>query len=341
MQSSEYFVWGAERTALDLGTVSLPFPIALWGLVAAVVIFFWGFKRLVPDRDSKSKKEEMPEPEGWKVLGLAVGSIVLGQLIFLILPSPRFEQIGPIQIQWYGILFATAFLVGYFIERRMYMAAGRTQEELEKLFTYVLIATIVGARLGHIIFYDPGFYLRNPAEIIAIWHGGLASHGAAVGIILAMYLYVRKVRNMTFLWLADRVVVVVAIAGAFIRTGNFVNSEIVGQPAELPWAVIFTRIDMLPRHPTMLYEAVLCIITFVVLWVMYKRYDQKPPEGSLFGTFLTLLFSGRFLLEFTKIPQADFAASWPINMGQLLSLPLIAIGIWLLVKKVNWSKSSA
>lgn len=251
--------------------------------------------------------------------------------------DPVAFEIGPLQPRWYGIMFASAFLVGYLIERRLFLNAGRKEEEVESLLTYVLIATVIGARLGHVIFYDLLYYLRHPAEIIAIWHGGLASHGAAIGIIIAMYLYVKKKKEMSFLWLADRVVVVVATGGAFIRTGNFFNSEIIGKATDLPWAVIFSRVDMVPRHPTMLYEALLCLVTFGVLWFIYKKYKNHPPEGALFGTFLVLLFTGRFLLEFTKVNQAGFAADWAINMGQWLSIPLVAAGIWLIWKKVDWS----
>lgn len=341
MQPTDYFSWNADPTAIDFGTLPLPFPVAIWGLVAAVIIFIYGLNKLEPDQPEKSRGsgQDKSEPAGWKLLALLGGSLAIGQLLFLLLPSPTLSELGPIQVRWYGLMFASAFIVGYIIERRMYLNAGRTEEELEKLLTYVLIATIVGARLGHVIFYDLGYYLRHPDEIIAIWHGGLASHGAAVGIIAAMYLYAKKMKGMSFYWVADRVVVTVATGGAFIRTGNFFNSEIIGEPSTLPWAVIFERVDMIPRHPTMLYEALLCLVTFGVLWTMYKRYRHQPPEGSLFGTFLVLLFSGRFLLEFTKVDQAEFAASWAINMGQWLSVPLIAFGAWLLFKKVNWSQT--
>ncbi|NGP75732.1 prolipoprotein diacylglyceryl transferase [Balneolaceae bacterium YR4-1] len=290
---------------------------------------------MVPE---SSKYEETKEPPAWKVLLLGLGALIGGQLIFLILPSPTIDQIGPIEPRWYGFLFMGSFVVGFFLMRQMYIAAGRTMEELDKLLLYVLIATVVGARLGHVIFYDLGYYLRNPSQIIAIWRGGLASHGAAIGIILAMYLYVKKVPKMSFLWLADRVVIVVAFAGAMIRTGNFMNSEIIGKPTELPWAVVFEKVDMIPRHPTMLYEAILCLVIFALLWIIYKRYEQQPPEGSIFGLFLMLLFGGRFFLEFTKVNQAAFAGEWTINMGQWLSIPLVAIGVWLVWKKVNWKK---
>lgn len=242
-------------------------------------------------------------------------------------------SIGPLDLRWYGLLFAGAFIAGYIIERRLFLDAGRKEQEVESLLTYVLIGTIVGARLGHVIFYDPYYYfIERPDQILAVWNGGLASHGGAIGILTAMYLFIRKKAGMSFYWLADRVVVPVALAGAFIRTGNFFNSEIVGKPTDLPWAVIFAKVDMLPRHPTMLYEAVFYLLVFGLLIAIYKAYNNRPPEGVLFGTFLATLFSGRFLLEYTKVSQADFAASWVFNMGQWLSLPLILWGFWLLWK---------
>ncbi|MDX1636844.1 MAG: prolipoprotein diacylglyceryl transferase [Balneolaceae bacterium] len=332
MQSTDYFIWDADPSVFNLGTVELPFPVAIWGLVLAVAAIIYGFSKL-----EKQKPEGKEEPAGWKILALIAGAFVGGQLLFLILPSPTISQIGPIQPRWYGVLFASAFVVGYILMLRMFRHAGREPQEVEQLLTYVLIGTIIGARLGHVIFYDLGYYLRHPGEIIAIWHGGLASHGAAIGILLAMYYFVRKRRNMSYLWLADRVVMVVAIGGAFIRTGNFFNSEILGEPSTLPWAVIFARVDMVPRHPTMLYEAVLCIITFAICWTIYKRYKNQPPEGGIFGVFMAVLFGGRFFLEFTKMNQAGFAADWSINMGQWLSIPLIVAGIWL-IRRINWKK---
>ena len=259
--------------------------------------------------------------------------------------DPIAFSLGPLEPRWYGILFASAFVIGFFLMRNMYRAADRTMEELDKLLTYVMIGTVVGARLGHVLFYDPYYYfVQQPDQILAIWNGGLASHGAAIGIILAMYFYVKKVEKMSFLWLADRVVIVVATGGACIRLGNFINSEILGKPTDLPWAVIFKNApqlsaaqQMIPRHPTMLYEALLCIGIFAILWIIYKKYNTQPPEGSLFGSFLVLLFGGRFLLEYTKLNQAAFAGDWMFNMGQWLSIPLIAIGVWLIFKKVDWN----
>lgn len=337
MQQSDYFVWDADPIAFDLGSITFPFPVAIWGIVLAIVLIYFGYQKLVPDNLPPGKEPDIPQLKLW---GLIIGSFIIGQLIFLVLPSPTFQELGPIQPRWYGILFASSFIVGYWITHRMFLSAGRSQEEVDQLLTYMIVATVIGARLGHVIFYDLGMYLRHPAEILAIWHGGLASHGAAVGILIGMYLYVKKKHGMSFLWLADRVVIVVALAGAFIRTGNFFNSEIIGEPTELAWGVIFAQrpdLDMIPRHPSMLYEAALSIIIFALLWKLYLSYRKSPPEGSLFSLFLVTLFSGRFLIEFTKIEQASFS-SGIFNMGQWLSLPLIALGIWLMVKKIRWNQ---
>ncbi|MDR9417960.1 prolipoprotein diacylglyceryl transferase [Gracilimonas sp.] len=259
--------------------------------------------------------------------------------------DPEIFSLGPIAPRWYGILFAGAFVSGYLFGVKMWKDAGRKVEEMENMLTWILVGTVIGARLGHVIFYDPSYYLRNLDQVLAVWNGGLASHGAAIGIILAMYYQAKKARNMSFWWLADRVVIPTAVGGAFIRIGNFTNSEIYGHETDAAWGVIFSNLPgpagMVPRHPTMLYEALLCIIVFAVLWTIYKKYKANPPEGSLFGTFLILLFSGRFLLEYTKIPQANFASDWMFNMGQLLSIPLVLIGIYIVTKLVDWNKAGS
>ena len=281
----------------------------------------------------------MLEPESWKVYGLVLASFLIGQLPFFLIDSPSFSSLGPIEPRWYGLMFASAFFFGYLLEFKFFKDAGRPQEELDRLLIYVLIATIIGARLGHVIFYELEFYLRNIHLVPQVWTGGLASHGAAIGIIIAMYLYAKKTTGATFMWVADRVVPAVAVGGIFIRIGNFFNSEIIGIPTELPWAVVFERIDMLPRHPSMLYESLLCVLVLITLLWIYKKYDNKPPEGSLFGTFLVMLFTGRFLIEFTKITMADFMAGSLFDMGQLLSIPFVLLGAWILWKKVKWKKA--
>lgn len=339
MDSNNYISWSGDNVIFTIPEFQLPFSVAYLGLIFSVVIFYFGWKKLKADAPKNSS------PEEWKGWVLAIAAFFIGQLPFFFIDAPSLESIGPIEPVWYGLLFATAFIFGYIITSKLFSDAGRSQEELDRLLIYMLIATVVGARLGHVIFYDLDFYLRNIHLIPQVWLGGLASHGAAIAIIIGMYLYVKKTPGMTFFWLADRVVPAVAIAGMFIRIGNFTNSEILGHATDLPWAVVFkvapsltAAEQMIPRHPSMLYEALLCVFVFVVLWWIYKKYENRPPEGSLFATFLVMLFTGRFLIEFTKLHHSDFEASWALNMGQWLSIPLVAYGIWLLVKKVDWSK---
>jgi phosphatidylglycerol:prolipoprotein diacylglycerol transferase len=338
MNSNNFIVWDFDPVLFSIPEVQLPFPISIWGLVLAAILFYFGYQQIIP----KVKKGQEPEPpppvKFWLLL---VGSIIIAQLPFLFIDSPSLNSVGPLEPRWYGLMFAMAFITGYMIGFKMFKDAGRSQEELDRLLIYVLVATIIGARLGHVFFYEADYYLRNIHLIPQVWTGGLASHGAAVGIIIAMYLYARKTAKTSFMWVADRVVPGVAIGGMFIRFGNFFNSEILGLPTDVSWAIVFANVDMLPRHPSMLYEAVLCILVLAVLGWIYFKYDKNPPEGSLFGTFLVMLFTGRFLIEFTKETQANFLAGAALDMGQLLSIPFVLIGIWLLLKKVNWKKAGA
>lgn len=338
MQATDYFVWNFDPNAFTIGPFELPFPISILGIFAAIVIIFLAYPKLPIKK--KNVKQKEAEPSGWLVLGLVIVAFIVGQLIFQAFSSPTFQHIER-PIRWYSLMWVCGFILGYLIMKKMYENAGRTPEELDKLFIYVFVATVVGARLGHVLFYAPGYYFSHPSQILAVWNGGLASHGAAIGILLAMYFYVKKVKDMSFLWLADRVVVVVALAGAFIRLGNFFNSEIVGRPTDVPWAIVFPRaaVEAVPRHPSMLYEAILCLIVFVILMVIYRKYKNRPPVGSLFGIFLVMLFGVRFWLEYYKADQAHFETNL-LNMGQWLSVPLILAGIWILWKKVDWREKN-
>ena len=252
--------------------------------------------------------------------------------------DPTIFSIGPVSVRWYGLLFAMSFVVGYFIMLRIFRKENIPEPLLDQLSMYMLIATVVGARLGHVLFYEPASYLAHPLDILKIWQGGLASHGAAVGIIVALYLFARKTRQ-PFLWVIDRIVIVVALSGFFIRTGNLFNSEIYGNLTQLPWGFIFDRNgETLPRHPTQIYEG-LCylIIFFFLLWDYYHK-NGKPRPGFLFGFFLVTVFGFRFLVEFIKEPQVNFENSMALNMGQILSIPLIIAGIILLVRKQKITK---
>ncbi|MBW6490775.1 MAG: prolipoprotein diacylglyceryl transferase [Lentimicrobium sp.] len=245
--------------------------------------------------------------------------------------SPIIFGLGGLQIRWYGLFFALSFYLGYLIlEKYVFKREGLPVGLLDKLATYVVIGTVIGARLGHVFFYEPASYLRDPLSILKIWEGGLASHGAAIGILLALWLFVRQ-SGKTYLWTLDRVVIVVALGGFFIRMGNLMNSEIYGHYTSLPWGFIFMRDgETEGRHPTQIYEALSYLILFFVLIRYYIRNYKTMKEGFIFGVFLIVLFGVRFLIEFVKEPQVAFEQTMSLNMGQLLSLPFILAGIFLL-----------
>ncbi len=248
--------------------------------------------------------------------------------------SPIIIKLGAIQVRYYGLFFALAFLAGYLIlEKLVFKREGLKVELLDKLATYVIIGTVIGARLGHVLFYQPDYYLSRPLEILYIWEGGLASHGAAIGILLAIYFFTRKT-GKAFLWTLDRLVIVVALGGFFIRMGNLMNSEIYGHVTNLPWGFIFVRDGQSdPRHPTQIYEGLSYLILFFGLLMFYLKKYKTMKNGIIFGVFLITLFGIRFLIEFLKEPQVAFESTMALNMGQWLSVPFILIGIWLLLKK--------
>ena len=246
--------------------------------------------------------------------------------------SPVLVQFGPLAIRWYGLCFAGAFIVGFWIAERMYRREGKDPKSLDSLLIYMLIGAVVGARLGHVLFYDPHYYLTHPIHIFKIWEGGLASHGGAAGILIAVYLYTRRAESESYLWLLDRVAIPTALGGCFIRMGNFFNSEIIGTPTSRWWGVVFDRVDPLPRHPVQLFEALAYGLIFVVLLMVYRRRESRSREGLLLGLFFLLVFTARFMLEFLKTPQAEYEAGFALSVGQMLSVPFILVGIGLIVR---------
>ncbi len=250
-------------------------------------------------------------------------------------PDPVAFSLGVIHVRWYGLLFALPFAVGYYIMRNMFERENQPVQHLDTLLTYVVISTVIGARLGHCLFYEPKIYLAEPIRILKIWEGGLASHGAGIGVIMGLLLFSQKTR-ISFWWIADRLAILVGLAGLTIRTGNLFNSEIYGKPTDLPWAFIFERVDAVPRHPTQIYEALSYFAVFLwMFWIYRKRVREgktmKP--GWFLGLLLILIFTLRLLIEFLKEPQVEFEQNMLINMGQLLSLPFIAVGIFLMLRK--------
>jgi len=346
--------------------------------------------------------------------------------------SPEIFSIGPLTVRWYGLLFAMGFLIGQQILVRIYKQEGKSEKDVDTLTVYMVISTVVGARLGHCLFYEPEYFLSHPIKILYIWEGGLASHGAAIGILLAIYLYSRKQTNQSFLYVLDRMVITIALAGCFIRLGNLMNSEILGRPTDIATAFIFVQpaenvikesypdvvqevkikqnhkdtivngmtyagLDLhlkldtqnikkvafnadfflqntlrstlkgysdvsenivlpedrrfnttitagsngcanavvqiygIPRHPSQLYEALSCLL-FLFLLYLYDRKKAATPEGRIFGLFVVILFTLRFVYEFAKEPQVEFESTMALNMGQLLSIPLIIAGLFVLIR---------
>lgn len=265
--------------------------------------------------------------------------MILGQVIWDV--DPVIFQIGERGIRWYGLLLATGFLLSYFILSHKLKKEGFKQEIIDKFSMYIIVGVIVGLRLGHCLFYDPIYYLSNPLEILMVWKGGLASHGGAAGILLAVWLFVKK-QKINYLKMLDRIVLVVPLAGAFVRIGNFMNSEIVGEPTTVPWAFVFTRLGETPLHPTQLYEAVFYFLMFFVFYFIYSKFIEKWKEGVFLGWFLIVLFLFRFLIEFTKTEQVEFDG-WTeaIKMGQLLSIPFIILGLFFLFRGLKKSKQKS
>lgn len=275
--------------------------------------------------------------------------------------DPVMFSIGEHGIRWYGLLLAVGFLLGYIVLGRIMKREGFDQKLSDKFAIYIILGCVIGLRLGHCLFYNPGYYLSHPLEILKVWEGGLASHGGAIGILLAIWLFARRAK-MPYFAALDKVVVVVPLAGAFVRVGNFINSEILGVPTTLPWGVKFMRNMedlneayiasngacpdlgseclsefMIARHPTQLYEAFFYIAMFFVFFLIYSKLSKNWKHGTFLGWFVFVLFTFRFLIEYTKTEQAEFIWNAPITMGQLLSIPFIIFGIVLVVRQY-WKK---
>ena len=252
--------------------------------------------------------------------------------------GPELFNIGPFSVRWYGLLFAMAFIVGFKIMQWMYKRENKPESDVEQLTIYMIVGTVIGARLGHCLFYNPEYYFANPLEILMVWKGGLASHGASIGILISLYVYTKK-KKVSFLWQMDRVVVATALGGSFIRLGNLFNSEIIGKAADVPWAFIFTKVDNVPRHPTQLYESLGYLVIFLILFFIYKNKYKVLNDGFIFGLFLILLFAFRFFVEFFKENQTGFEEGMAYNMGQLLSVPFVILGVILIVRSLKKIKS--
>lgn len=245
--------------------------------------------------------------------------------------DPVAFSFGSMRVFWYGILFATAIISGLEIMKWIYIKESEDLQKLDTIFLYIVLGVVVGARLGHCLFYEPSYYLAHPIEILYVWKGGLASHGGGLGALIGIYLYKRK-HTLNLLWFLDRIAIATAVFAFFVRLGNFMNSEILGKATDVSWAIVFTRIDELPRHPAQLYEAFSYLMIAIALFIVYRQFRERLQNGFLFGLFLTLVFCVRFLVEFVKERQAEYAVDMILSTGQLLSIPFIVLGVYLIVR---------
>lgn len=271
-------------------------------------------------------------------------------------PNPEIFNLGGLSVRWYGLLFVSGFIIGLKLMEKMFAHEKVNSEWIDPLFFYMIIATLVGARLGHVLFYDWAYFQHHLIEIFLpiryeegasmLWgliknwkiigYAGLASHGGAIGILIALWLFSKRVSKKPLLWILDRIVVPSALAGAFIRLGNLMNSEIIGLPTDLPWGFRFLNAGVIdpetPRHPSQIYEALCYLATFATLMYLYWKTNAKNKLGYLFGIFLVMVFTARFFIEFIKENQEAFEESMALNMGQWLSIPFILIGLYFIIK---------
>jgi prolipoprotein diacylglyceryl transferase len=250
--------------------------------------------------------------------------------------DPVFFNLGGIEIRWYGLMWAVAILLAERICRYNFRREGLPPRTIDSAFLWIVLGTFIGARVGHCLFYEPETYLPEPWRIITdIRDGGMASHGATIGILLGIWGFTRR-NHLPFIWGMDRIAIVAPLSGAIIRFGNLFNSEIVGYPTDMPWGFVFTRNDDIARHPAQLYEALCYILTFAIIYWLYLRKDagcRRP--GLLFGVAMMGIFLTRFFIEFLKERQEGFEEAMALDMGQLLSLPFIFAGIYFIMRAMR------
>ena len=267
---------------------------------------------------------------------------MISELLYILWnPNLVAFHLGPMSIRWYSLCWLLGLASAYFIVKRLYKEQKIKPELFDPLFIYCFVGILIGARLGHCLFYEPDYFLSSGKHIVEMilpihfmadgsWkftgYEGLASHGGTIGLIIALWLYVR--RTKVNIWrVLDNVAIATPVTACFIRLGNLMNSEIIGKATDVPWAFIFERVDMTPRHPGQLYEAIAYAIFFFVGWYFYRKKPQRVGTGFFFGLCITLIFTARFFIEFTKDIQKDFEASMLLNMGQLLSIPFVIVGL--------------
>lgn len=242
--------------------------------------------------------------------------------------DPEIFRFGPLAVRWYSLAFVIGFFFGEKYVGKILMTKYKfSEQDVSKLLFYMLGGTFIGARLGHVLFYQPDYYFSNPLEIIQVWKGGLASHGGFFGVIASIFLYIRKYKNISFLALTDICSAPSLFVGSLIRIGNFMNSEIVGHPSNVPWAIIFKRNDLIPRHPSQIYESIGYFAVAVTAYILYRKFSEVWVSGRILGATLFLGFLFRIFIEPFKENQVSFENGLFMNMGQILSIPFVIIGL--------------
>lgn len=262
--------------------------------------------------------------------------MVFGESMINWNPDPEIFRIGSFGLRYYALMFVIGFSSMEYVVKKIFIKYQKRPETVSILTSYIIVGTIIGARLGHCLFYDPDFYFKNPLAILKIWEGGLASHGGYAGVIIAVFIFLRKYRDLNFFWLMDVIVAPCLFVGGLIRIGNFMNSEIVGKPSDLPWAIVFQKVDNLPRHPAQLYEAIGYFGISFLLFFIFMKKNKSFKEGSNFAIAIILSFAFRFFIEFFKDEQSTLFHDSFLNMGQVLSLFCVMIGFgiyWHIYKK--------
>ena len=286
---------------------------------------------------------------------------MINNLLYIVWnPDLEAFHLGPITVRWYGLMWIIGLALAYFVVKRLYKEQKIKDEYFDPLFIYCFLGILIGARLGHCLFYQPQDYLTSLKGFVEMllpihflpdggWkltgYAGLASHGGTLGLMIALWLYVRKTK-LSIWTVLDNIAIATGTTACFIRLGNLMNSEIIGKITDVPWAFIFEKVDAMPRHPGQLYEAIAYALLFFIMWAIYKRSSQHPSPNShhpqvgtgwYFGFCLTYIFTFRFIIEYTKEIQEAFEASLPLDMGQILSIPFIIIGVYCMfrAKKVK------
>ena len=260
--------------------------------------------------------------------------------------DPEIFSIGTKEIRWFALMFVIGFAIGYKIVERMWKREDINPNWIDPLLYLTVLGTVVGARLGHCLFYDPWYYLSSPLEIFKVWEGGLASHGGVLGIIVAIYFYSKWVSHRSMMWTFDKLVTPTGLVAALIRIGNLLNHEVYGNPTDKPWGFRFIKnlhswkegaepIFTVPCHPTQIYEAICYLLTFALCMWLYFKKDAWKKEGLIFGIFMICIFTSRFFIEYLKEAQESFEEGMALNMGQILSIPFVLMGIYFVWKAVT------